>query len=79
MLRRFLGTSTAPAPLTALPQVVFTCSHEHRRPPLTSLVAHLLKVAVRFIQTFIAQGPPSQAVLLCPVWRFLGQFRKRSK
>src|ERR1700750_1270010 len=53
--------------------------HEHRRPPLPSLVAHLLtRWPVRFALVFIVQGPPSQAVLLCPVWRSLGKFRKRN-
>ena len=54
-------------------------THEHRRPPLSSLVAHLLKRwLVRFVQIFIALGPPSQAVLMCPVWRSLGKSRKRN-
>ena len=54
-------------------------SHEHRRPPLSSLVAHLLKRwPVRFIQTFIVLGPPLQAVAMCPVWRSLGNSRKRN-
>jgi hypothetical protein len=53
-------------------------AHEHRYPREPSLVAHLLKVAGAISFSPIVRGRHRSATAFsCPVWRFLGKFRKR--
>jgi hypothetical protein len=74
------GASMAPAPLTRPPGHGVYLAHAHRRPPSPSLVAHLVKGGRCDFRQFTSSGAAItvRRPCVCPVWRSLGKFRKRT-
>jgi hypothetical protein len=74
------GASMASAPLTRPPGHGDYLAHAHRRPPSPSLVAHLVKGGRCDFRQFTSSGAAItvRRPSVCPVWRSLGKFRKRT-
>ena len=76
----FSVPSVAPPPLTPPLRHGDYPGHEHRCPPIPSLVAHLLTGGrCDFFQISSSEAAiPGRPPFVCPVWRSLAQSRKRN-